>query len=442
MKKKGFVAPAVLPLILACMSFGVGAETDALVREASEATSRGQGKTAYDLLSKHEVERAGDPDFDLAFGMAANANNQFSRAIMALERVLVVQPDHPQARAELGRALYAVGDNRAARKLLGESQSAGLVAAAGENIDQLLQAIDRVDAAGRSSYKGYVEGGAGHDSNANSATADRSFAVPAFGGTLLVLNPSSVRTRAAYGTLGGAFSGRAVLNPRWSVIGSFNALTRNYSGGNSQFDVRQADLVAGLSYRVERTEYTLVAQTGLYDIGGTRVRNQAGVVGEWTYRFDGFRQFSSYFQVNRLSYPQLHVADVDRKVAGVAYAHIFRNGVVSYGGVYVGREEERGTLAYFGHKLIGARGGVQYPVSTNTAAFGTLSYETRKFGGTDPLFLTERNDQQATATVGVSWVPAQDWRLTPQLAWLRTRSNVATAAYDKTVASLTLRREF
>jgi tetratricopeptide (TPR) repeat protein len=443
MKNTRLTAPRALSLLLACLAVSANAEVDSVVRQAQEATAQGRAQQAYGLLEPNEIRRAGDPDFDLAFGMAANLVGQYSRAIMALERVVVQNPDNAQARAELGRALFAVRDNRAARALLNEGRLRGVPVVAGESIDQILQAVDRVEADGQSSYKGYAEFGLGHDSNANSGPEQRNFAVPAAGGAILTLDPALARTRAGFATAGAGFSGRYIFAPRWSVIGNVAGNVRGYGNDAGQFDTLQVDANLGLSYRVEREEYTLAAQAGTYDIDHARVRNLGGVVGEWTHRFDGFRQFSTYVQLTRLSYPQQHVADVDRSVVGVTYANLFRNGFLAYGGLYAGKENERNSgVPYLGHKLVGLRVGGQQPLRQDLSVFGTLSFEDRKFGGTDPNYLVGRHDKQVNASIGLTWLPATAWRVTPQLTWVDNKSNAAVAAYDKTVFSVIVRREF
>ena len=94
------------------------AVVDATVVEARALIERGQPQQAFDLLAPFEAPRAGDPDFDTVLGIAANETGQFTRAVFALERALSVQPENARARAELGRALFAVGDNRASRRVL------------------------------------------------------------------------------------------------------------------------------------------------------------------------------------------------------------------------------------------------------------------------------------------------------------------------------------
>ena len=432
---------AILVGVLA--TTGLHAEVDDAVRQAQALTAGGQPTQAYALLEPMELARAGDPDFDLALGAAANEVGQYTRAILALERVLASQPGNTRARAELGRALYGVGDNKTARALLEEGKMQGITAVAGETIDQLLHAIDRVEAAGRSSFKGYIEASAGHDSNINGAPGFTNVAVPSAGGAVLALAPGGTRQAGSYGSLGGGVSGRVVLEPRWSLIGAVAGTARHYTGGNDQFDTFTVDGNAGLSYRFERNEYTVVGQFGSYDIDHDRVRNLYGLVGEWTYRPDGFRQVNIYLQLTRLKYPMQPISDADRHVVGLTYAHLFRSGFWAFGGVYFGEEAERdSTVPHLGHKMAGLRTGIQYPISPSTAVVATAAYEERHFGGQDQSFQVGRRDEEFNISLGMSWVPAPYWRVSPLLVYSRTRSNVPLAEYDKRAYSVTVRREF
>lgn len=432
-----------LLLVAAAVPSTVLAEQDALVRDALVLTQTGQSAKALEMLEAKEAERAGDPDFDLVFGIAANETGQFTRAIFALERSLAVQPGNPRTRAELGRALFAVGDTTAARRLLEETKGQGVPVEAAKTIDQFLQAIDRIDEGGRSSIKGYVEASIGHDDNVNSGPVNPNVVIPVLFNSVFVLGPAGVKSKAAFGSVGGGLSGRYIVDPRWSLIGNVTANVRANGNGQSQFNTGQLDATAGAAYRVERNEYSLVGQVGTYTVDGSRARDISGLTGEWTYRFDGFRQISSYIQLNKLKYPQASIRDADRDVLGVSYAHLFRNGMLAYGGVYFGKEEAdaagRGDLS---HKLTGFRGGLQQPFSETLAAFVTFGYETRRFDATDPIFLVTRRDRQTNLNFGLSYVPAKAWRITPQIALTDTKSNIVIADYDRRVISVTARREF
>ncbi len=431
----------LVTLLVASMS-AAHAEVDALVRQARVLLDQGQARQAFDLLEPQETPRAGDPDFDTMLGIAAIETGQFTRAVFALERALSVQPENARARAELGRALFAVGDTRASRRVLLEARRADIPQGATDTIDQFLQAIDRTEEAARSSVKSYVEATFGHDTNINSGPGNPNVAVPIFGGAVFTLTPAAAETRAGFVGLGGGVSGRHMLDPRWSLIGHVSGTTRG-NAGHGEFNTRQLDLNAGASYRYEKHEFSGAAQLGTYSVNAARARDQAGVVGEWTYRPDGFQQWSSYLQWGRLGYPGQQIRDADRTVLGTSYAHAFHGGLLVFAGGYVGSEKERASaVAHLGHKLLGIRWGTQKPVAHTVALFASLGFENRNYGGPDPLFLATRRDRQVNLNLGFNWAPASYWRITPQLAFTSVRSNIPIADFNKSLLSVTVRRDF
>jgi hypothetical protein len=168
-----------------------------------------------------------------------------------------------------------------------------------------------------------------------------------------------------------------------------------------------------------------------------------GLVGEWIYRIDGFRQFASYVQLSKLNYPSQGIRDAQRNVLGTSYAQLFRNGMLVFGGAYLGTEDPYSSnVAHLGHQLWGVRAGAQKPFNETLAGFVTLGYEDRQFGGTDPTFLVTRHDQQTNLSVGLSWVPVKAWRVTPLLTYSRTASNISINDFSRSTLGVTGRREF
>ncbi|MES2191709.1 MAG: surface lipoprotein assembly modifier [Pseudomonadota bacterium] len=442
--KQKLFANGLLAALLASGAGLVHAEVDALVREARTLLEKGQAKQAFDLLEPQETPRAGDPDFDTVLGISAIETQQFTRAIFALERVLAVQPENSRARAELGRALFAVGDTQGSRKVLLEAKKDNIPAEAAATIDQFLQAIDRTEEAARSSVRTYIETSVGYDTNINAGPANSNIAIPAFGGLIFTLGNAGVATKDGFASVGAGVSSRYVLDSRWSLIGNLSGNGRgNLNSANKAFNSLQLDGSAGASYRYEKHEFTGVVQVGSFDANGTRARNQAGLVGEWTYRIDGFRQLSSYIQAGSLSYPGQSTRDVNRTVIGTAYAHSFRNGFLAFAGAYVGKEKEKNSaFPQLGHDLYGLRVGGQQEFTQDLAGFASLSFERRRFHGQDTFFLVVRNDKQLNLNLGLNWVPAKFWRVTPQLALTSVKSNIPLSDFQRAVLSVTLRRDF
>ena len=434
---------SVIALCFLLSSGALHAEIDEVVRKAVALQQASQAQAAFALLEPLETQRAGDVDFDTILGITANDIGNYPRAIMALERALAVAPDNNRVQAELGRALFSVGDNQAARTLLRQARASRVPDGVALTIDQFLNAIDRVDEASRSSVRGYVDAGFGYDSNVNSGPAGANIAVPVFGGLVLTLNPSGVKQSSSFASVGAGVAGRRVIDTRWSLIGGANISARPNLSGVHGMDTAQADANAGVSYRSERNELILATQLGSFEYGGRQLRQTAGGTAEWVYRLDGFRQWDSYLQYARLHYPGQTVRDTDRTVLGTSYAHRLRSGMLAYGGAYVGQEAVRADgVDQLGHRLVGLRAGVQVPATAKVAAFGTFGYERRRFEGDDPFFLLRRTDHQSTLNLGVVWDPAPLWHVTPQLALTRVASNSPIADFRKAVLSVNARRDF
>jgi outer membrane protein len=434
-------------LLCVCLSASAlyaHAQVENVLPKAQALNAQGQWLEAFKLLEPSEAQRAGDPAFDIQIGIAANGAAQYMRAILALERVIAVQPTNALAHAELGRALFAVGDTVGARTQLNESKRLGASGQMVVAVDSILQSIDRAEGEYKSSVRGYFEASLGRDSNANSGPSDPNVAIPSFGGLVVTLDPSGVKTVSGFGNVSGGLLGRYVVDPRWSLIGNAHATMRRYNISASQFDIDRQSLLTGVNYREERNELTMALTLDVTKLNQALARRQSGVVGEWTHRIDQYQQISTFFQAYRLRHPDDQSArDGTRRTLGANYAYTFRNDLIVYGGLYGGTESVlRDDLPHLGHRFFGLRIGAQKPLTESISAFGSASYENRLFGATEPTFLAVRKDNQVNLSAGVHWVPEPLWRVTPQLSLVRTDSNIVINEFDKRVISVTARREF
>lgn len=420
------------------------AQADALLDDAQTLSAQGNAEQAFVLLGEQEPVRAGDPTFDAAMGRAAYAAGQYPRAVMAWERVFALQPDDAMAQLELGRALLAVGDKRTALAVSKLVREEGIPVDAALNIDQFLVSYDRADYRGASSIKGYAELTVGHDSNANAGPdASDILAVALAGVPAWVLAPGAQETAANFGSALLAVRGRHVLDAGWSLVGAASASTRHHAQAARAYDNSQLDANAGVAWRRERNEVILSGVYGSQLLDDARLRNMGGVQGEWIYRIDGFRQWGSFVQWLDVRYPHQSIRSVHRSIAGVSYSQVFRNGSLAYGSLYGGRESPQTSgVEDLGQHLMGWQLGGQVPLTHSLALFAALSGERRKYGASDPFFAVRRRDQQAGVSLGVSWVPAQDWRITPQWMLVKNDSSIPVTQYERRVISITVRRDF
>ena len=118
---------------------------DSMVIKAENLIRQGQFNAAYQLLEPFENARAGDIDFDYVFGIAAVESKHASRGAFALERVLALNPDHKDARAEMAKAHFMLGEKEAAKAEFNAVLQQGVDVKTKKSIERLLTAIDKIE---------------------------------------------------------------------------------------------------------------------------------------------------------------------------------------------------------------------------------------------------------------------------------------------------------
>ena len=409
--------------------------------EARRLLDAGDGAQAYALLVPAESARAGDPAFDLLLGIAALEAGETTRAIFALERAVTVDPGNARARAELARAYLAAGETDAARREFERVRKQDVPADVKRTIDRFLSTADLLDDRTRPTLRGHLEGGFGIDSNVNSAVGSASLAIPAFGGSA-TLDPRSVRTGDNFYTLGGGVRYRHPLGDGLYFNAGGTAGLRLHQN-DDLWDQGNLDGQAGLAWERGQDVWSLGYQHNGLWLQSDRYRSANGLTGQWQRQLGGQDQVAAFLQYSNLYYPNQRLRDADRWVAGGAIGHGFGNGITGYAGLYAGTEREKAAaVPQLGHRLVGLRAGGEWALTGTSALFANLSYEHRRYGGSEPLFFVARRDDQWNLQIGANIGLARNWLLTPQISLIRNDSNVALYDYSRRIATVNLRRDF
>jgi len=425
--------------LLFCVSLGAAA--DAVTDRAKALLQRQDAQGAYQLLLPLEPQRAGDPEYDYLLGIAALDAGDPERAIFALERVLAVQPDNLQARAEIARAYMATGEREAAKRELEAVRARQVPPQVRQTIDRFLSAIA---AAERTRVDTYLEIAFGYDTNVNSATGMSTIAIPFFGGANFTLDPSLTERDDRFLNLAAGVNFTRKLNVAWSIVGGFGGnLRQNLS--EERFNTDNLDASLGVRYSRGLNALTLGAQGQTFAVDTDTYRTSSGVVAQWQHSFDERTQATLYGQHAALRYETQPVRDADRSVVGIAFAKAF-TGELSpaiFASVYGGEEKEVNELfPHLGHELVGVRLGGQLRLGGPWSAFGSVSYEQREYGGIEPLFLVQREDEQTDVNAGLSYLWRSGMTLRLQLSHTENSSNVALNDFKRTVASTAVRFNF
>lgn len=425
------------------LATSLAALADAVTDRARSLLARNDAKAAYELLLPLEPQRAGDPEYDYLLGIASLDAGDRERAIFALERVLAVQPGNLQARAEIARAYYELGEKDTAQREFENVRGSEVPPQVRATVDRYLSAI----ATSRTTrFNAYVEIAAGHDSNVNAATAQSSVAVPFFGGAQFLLAPGATELEDSFSSLGAGFSFGHDLSQQWSLVGGASYYGK-YNRDITLFDMTSWDAALGLRWAKDANAITAVAQGQTYSVDDRRYRDSLGGTLQWQHNLSQSTQFSLFLQHAALSYPDptQQIRDAHRTIGGLGVAHAFGGeyAPVVFASVYGGEEkEDDDSVPQLGHKPWGFRVGAQSAVASRMILFGTASYEQRKYNGDDPLFLVRRDDNYYDVTIGINYTFAPKWSLRPQATYTDNQSNIEIYSYNRTVAQIGLRRDF
>jgi hypothetical protein len=433
----------LLALACACSIASLQAlAADELLQRGVQLVEAGKGKEAYALLEPQESARAGDKDFDFLFALAALEAGQNTRAIFALERVLAQDPKNVRARAEIGRAYLAVGEVSSARAELNTVKELGVPAEVGRSIDNILSAVNRIEAESKTTVRGYVEGVFGYDTNVNASPARSEIAIPLFGNLPLTLSADSRAKADWFSSIGGGVNLRMPLSKEWSIVGGLSGSQR-LNMHHERADLLNVDGNVGVVNNQGKNVYSLTLQASTLAVENDRYRDAVGLTGQWQHNLDARNQVSAFIQYADLKYTTQSVRDAERWVGGVGYAHALRDGTIGFASAYLLKEDVRNrafsNLALDGY---GLRIGGQTALAEGTILFASLAYETRRHDAQDGAFLVTRDDDQSTLSLGISHVLKRNLRITGQYQRVDQRSTIAFNEYDRDIVSLTLRHDF
>jgi tetratricopeptide (TPR) repeat protein len=425
------------------------------LRDADDLVRSGKPSEAYSLLAPLEFDHAGEERFDYLLGIAALDSGEPDKATLALERVLMVNPNSAGARLDLARAYYQLGDAQRAKTEFEAVLKQNPAPAVRATIRKYLDAISS-QGAGSTRLAGYIEGALGRDSNANNATAQTQITVnvPGVGPTATLLNPTSVKTADSYAGL--AVGGEVAhgLSQSWGLYAGADLRQRTYHV-QKVFDSLGAELRAGAIYGAESNRVRFGVQGGTYTLGPVRNRNTAGFSADWAHAVNPANQanlFAQYMQY-RFADVAMQVNDFNQQILGAGWLHVLADGQSTLSGsVYAGREQDTSSVITAatpnggrtdGAKRIGGlRVGAQTIWGESMVLFADAGWQSGSYSRVNPFFQVQRADKFADLALGANWHWDALWSLRPQLSYTRNQSNIAIYSYNRADVSVTLRRDF
>jgi len=427
-------------LIILGLSFSAYAESDFDINHMKDMFNKYQRQQAYEYASHYLDELEGDPYFDYYYGVSAIDAGFASKGVFALERVLMQFPEDHVARLELARGYFILEEFARSR----QEFEAVLKTDPPDSVKRTAYLyLDRIrieEARYKTTVTGFIELGAGYDSNVNSAPGDT------FNG---LLTPASTSQEDGFYNLSGSAQLAYPFAPGWkfNIVGT-GILKKNQDF--SQYDTTTGTVQTGISLKTKSSQYNLdlVAQKFLLD--GESYRDLTGANAGWLYQLTERSSLNTSLQFARLTYDTYSTLDSDLITLNVGYSKEFSASLspVFFSNFKLGNENAKsdtaGAEANTSRDIYSLRLGVALSFSSRFILQAAVGSQGSRYKGeqvTDPVGV-KRSDTYNTADLNLFWLLNKDWRIDTRIAYSKNTSNVPLREYDRLLASINVNYNF
>lgn len=428
-----------------------------VIENARRLLNQSNPKQAYEELIKHEVQLAGNIDYDYLLGVAALDSGKIDDAIVAFERVLAVNPNHAGAQMDLARTYFMAGSYDLAEAAFKQLADSNPPAIAKQTINRYLEAIENRKRQTTAGWSGYAELGIGYDTNITGVPSDFGAAAQqSFGIIGIEATGNSVERKAAFGNASGALEYHLPLSRGWSLFVGGEGKFRGYNG-ESSFNSVTGEGRAGGAFNDGPVQWRFLGSYQAFNQDGeapgdpqpTNDRRTANAQGEWKYQYDTRSQVGAGLNYTEVRFPTNAVEDFDQVMFNVSWLRSFETKGVPlvYLGAFVTDDKAVNKLddgiTDKSKNLAGVRSYVQYSLSPTLNLFNGLGFVYRK--DKDPYArateVEHGRDKFIEFLLGVNWQFRKACAVRTQYVYTKNNSNIAIYDFDRNEVSTAVRCE-
>jgi hypothetical protein len=428
----------LLALTLSWMSLSARADPQA---DLKALIDQGKPMEAYQLGSSH-TELLGDPSFDFFFGVAAIDAGHSAEGVMALERYLLAYPTNHQARLELARGYFILGEDARAREEFEAVLALNPPKEVVSNVERYMDAIRSREARYQTSARAYVEAGLGMDSNVNGGVSSGSITLPVLG---TVQVGSSGQRQGDWVNLFGA--GAQVTQPIAPGVIAFGGVDWAIKDPQQKtaFSTDSISVNGGGSWILGNHQLKAAASYSTLNVGHNHYQDVAGLGGEWQQQLSELQTVSAGLQYAQIRYTGANdVRDSDLTGATVGFRQALAidwQPVIS-ASMTVADDENQRQRSDLGRMLYSARLGVTASPAPQWGVSAGLTYQENRYKTADLLLVTRRKDRFAGLDLSVSYLIDRNWLIRTDVSLIDNSSNLALYAFRRSAVGVKLRYEF
>ncbi|NLW05134.1 MAG: DUF560 domain-containing protein [Pseudomonadaceae bacterium] len=425
----------------------------ASLKDMEQLVTEHKFQEAYLLGSNLLAEEAGNPNFDMLYGMAALRVEQYEQALFAFERVLMFNSSAAVPRFELARTHYMLDNLKSARhhfNLVLESSPQPPLAIQ-TRIQWYLATMDAKEAgkaiAATSSNLSssvnhfYLGARFGYDSNPRNMTHLDVFH-PLFG--LDPLNLPAVDSDTFHELNLGA-NRLQQQSERWGWFASGNASLRGYHNDQKNMDNYSLGLQAGGILLGSNWRLSVPLQVNKQVRDDKNEVLVLAVAADFNQRLTNKANYSFFGQLadigNKSSSNETNITSY---TLGATFSYRFNESLRLHAGPLLTTENpDSKTGDYNGRNLYGIRSGIGYSFNAKQQLEFNFSYLNAKHKADDPSFLKQRRkDDQLSVGLKFSQRFSNDLLIDLGIQQNNNSSTLNLYSYHRTQLSAGIRKEW
>ncbi len=428
----------ILSVLLLSLPLSAVAETKMNfdIKQLSSLFDKYKRKQAYHYASQYLAEQEGDPFFDYYYGVSAIDSGHASQGVFALERVLLIYPEDSVARLELARGYFVLQEYARSRQEFEQVLATAPPDSVKRTAYLYLDKIRLEEARYKTTISGFVELGAGYDSNVNSAPVDGFNGLP---------DPDSVEQGDSIYNAVAQFKVEYPFSPGWKLNTVATGILKK-NQDLDQFDTLAGTLQTGVSLRSKASLYNMDIVAQEFQLDGEGYRSLTGLSLGWKYDISEISNFTTSLQYAKLEYDEFSILDSDLITLNMGYTQQFsvRFAPVFFTNVKLGLEnaksDENAAQSDTERDIYSLRLGMAFSLSPKFILQTVAGIQNSKYAGDNFLITNggQRKDDYLNADINLLWLISYKWRLDTRIAYVENTSNIDIREYDRLLTSINL----
>lgn len=395
---------------------------------------------AWLLANQMRVVAEGEEDFDFYYGLAALESAYVNEALFALERVVLINPNHHRARLEMARAYFLLGDMEGAEQALDIVESIDPPPNVQKNISRFRDKIESVKQRREWNFSPRVALATGSDSNINSATSELNITVPQLGE--LRLNDSSRETDDSFYQIDAGVGVYYPLSKYQRLLMDASVSDKTFSS-EDDYDQQIASLYLAYQHQWQQQYLSVGGRYYETSLSGDDFQESNSLSLGWTsQRAAGSNQANLLY--SEISYPQDPARDISQTV--LAFSSNWNDGTLFHGiTLLFGFEDTLKSISNQSGSLTNSHNakdftGIMYSARWRLNPDWSFSirggYQEQEYAARQPVFQVVREDDQVQLGMKFKWKFHKDFSSSFDVSYMDNNSNLDLYAYDRVTAKV------